>query len=87
MSETTVQRRSGDTFLVARLPVGPAVPSVVDVAALVDRFAVAEDLLNEIVTAIGNAKEAEGTSRSVDAEQRLFSLVEDLALGYGVVVA
>lgn len=86
MTPITVERRPGNSLLVAELPVEP-VAAAVDVAALVDRFAVAEDLLSEIVTALGNAKEAEGTSRSADAEERLFSLVEDLALGYGVVAA
>lgn len=55
-----------------------------DVAALVAAFMDAEDLLSKIVTAVGDVKTFEGTSRSESLEAGLHSLVEDLAAEYSI---
>lgn len=53
---------------------------------LADTLYSAEDLLSELVTAIGDAKTWAGTSRAEDFEARVHSLVEDLAEEYGIAV-
>ena len=66
----------------------PKVPTLADanVAALVDVFMDAEDLLSRIVAAVGDLKQVQGTSREEGAEAVLHSLVEDLAAEYDVLV-
>jgi uncharacterized phage protein gp47/JayE len=72
--------RPGNTLLVA----DPTSDAAVN--TLVDTLTFAGDLLSQIVTAIGNVKTFEGTSRSEALEADLYGLVEELAdLGVAVV--
>jgi hypothetical protein len=57
-----------------------------DVDLLEETLYAAEDLLMQIAIAIGDAKTAAGTSRAEQAEARVHTLVEDLALEHGITV-
>jgi hypothetical protein len=81
MSTITVETRPGGALPVAGLADTAAIARLIDVCMDAD------DLLNNIVTAVGDVKTHEGTSRAEEAVNRLYSLVEDLASGYLITVA
>jgi hypothetical protein len=54
--------------------------------ALADALYAADDLLAQVVIAIGDAKTFAGTSRAEDCEARLHALVEELAAEHGIAV-
>jgi hypothetical protein len=86
-------RRTGDKLACPPVDALPSVRKSLEsrcrkaaVATLVDTLMDAEQLLSDIVTAIGDAKTTAGTSRFEAVEAHLHSLVEDLVAEHDVAV-